>query len=162
MNICGVVDLLYPSKFNWLLMAPKSFPGGVVVKNPPVNAGDTRNVDSIPLLVRTPEVENVNPFQYFCQENSMDRGAWLFTVGLNCVAEHTHTCTWLLKWETLIMPNMSYGNSKKIKFKKSQCVCLVAQLCLTVCDPMDCSLSGSKIVFWKHYLQIWNNGKILG
>ena len=74
-------------------MAPKSFPGGVVVKNPPVNAGDTRNVDSIPLLVRTPEVENVNPFQYFCQENSMDRGAWLVTVGLNCVAEHTHTCT---------------------------------------------------------------------
>ena len=39
MNICGVVDLLYPSKFNWLLMAPKSFPGDVVVKNPLVNAG---------------------------------------------------------------------------------------------------------------------------
>ena len=54
---------------------------------------DTRNVDSIHLLVRTPEVENVNPFQYFCQENSMDRGAWLFTVGLNWVAEHTRTCT---------------------------------------------------------------------
>ena len=43
-------------------MAPKSFPGGVVVKSPPVNAGDRRNVDSIPLLGTTPEVENVKPF----------------------------------------------------------------------------------------------------
>ena len=62
MNICGVIDLFYPNKFNWLLMAPKSFPGGVVVKSPPVNAGDRRNVDSIPLLGTTPEVENVKPF----------------------------------------------------------------------------------------------------
>ena len=25
------------------------------------------------------------------------------------------------------------------------CVCLVAQLCLTLCDPKDCSLPGSSI-----------------
>lgn len=42
-------------------MAPKSFPGGVV-KSPPVNAGHRRNVDSIPLLGTTPEVEKCETF----------------------------------------------------------------------------------------------------
>ena len=51
-----------------------------LVKNPPVSAGDTRDVGSIPGSGRSPGVENGNPFQYSCLENSMDRGAWLATV----------------------------------------------------------------------------------
>ena len=47
-----------------------------MVKNPPANARDTRNLDLIPRLERAPGVGNSNPFQYSCLENSMDRGAW--------------------------------------------------------------------------------------
>ena len=34
------------------------FPGGTVVKNPSANAGDTRDVSSIPALERFPEEGN--------------------------------------------------------------------------------------------------------
>ena len=49
------------------------FPGGSVVKNLPANAGDT---GSIPGSRKIPGEGNGNPLQYFCLENSMDRGAW--------------------------------------------------------------------------------------
>ena len=48
----------------------------LVVKNPPVNAGDARDSSSIPGLGRSPGVGNVNPLQYSYLENSIDRGAW--------------------------------------------------------------------------------------
>ena len=38
-----------------------SFPGGAVVKNPPANAGDTRDVGSIPGSGRSPRKGNGNP-----------------------------------------------------------------------------------------------------
>ena len=50
-------------------------PGGSVVKNPPANAGDTGDMGSIPGLERSLGGGNVNPLQYSCLENSMDRGA---------------------------------------------------------------------------------------
>ena len=50
------------------------------VKNPPANAGNTRDMGSIPGLGRSPIVGNGNPLQYFCPENSMDRRAWQATV----------------------------------------------------------------------------------
>ena len=56
------------------------FPGGSMVKNPPVNAGDSGDMDSISGLERTPGVGNVNPLQYSCLGNSMDRRAWWVTV----------------------------------------------------------------------------------
>ena len=40
------------------------------------NAGDTGDAGSIPGLERSPGVGNVNPPQYSCLKNSMDRGAW--------------------------------------------------------------------------------------
>ena len=52
----------------------------LVVKNLPANAGDTRDMGSIPGLGRYPGVGNGNPFQHSCLENSMDRGAWWDTV----------------------------------------------------------------------------------
>ena len=51
------------------------FPGGSVVKNPPDNAGDVRDVHSIPGLGRSSGGGNGNPFPYSCLENPMDRGA---------------------------------------------------------------------------------------
>ena len=47
-----------------------------VVKNPPANAGDIRDVGSIPGSERFPGGGHGNPFQYSCLENAMDRGAW--------------------------------------------------------------------------------------
>ena len=47
----------------------------LVVKNPPNNAGDTGNGDSISGSGRCPGGRNGNPLQYSCLENSMDRGA---------------------------------------------------------------------------------------
>ena len=47
-----------------------------MVKNLPANAGDTRDMGSIPELGRSPGGGNGNPLQFSCLENSMDRGAW--------------------------------------------------------------------------------------
>ena len=47
-----------------------------MVKNLLANAGDTRDVDSIPGLGRSPGVGNGTPLQYPGLGNSMDRGAW--------------------------------------------------------------------------------------
>ena len=51
-----------------------------MVKNPPANAGDERDVGSIPESGRSPGEGHGNPLQYFCLENLMDRGAWWVTV----------------------------------------------------------------------------------
>ena len=52
----------------------------LVVKNPPANAGDMRDVGLIPGSERSSGVGNDNSFQYFCLRNSMNRGAWRATV----------------------------------------------------------------------------------
>ena len=46
----------------------------LVVKNLPANAGDIRDVDSIPGLGRSPGGGNGNPLQYSCLESRVDRG----------------------------------------------------------------------------------------
>ena len=46
------------------------------VKNLPVNARDIRETGSIPGSGRSPGGGHVNPLQYSCLENPMDRGAW--------------------------------------------------------------------------------------
>ena len=51
----------------------------LVVKNPPANVGDTRNMGLITRLGRSPGVGNGNPLQYSCLENSMDRRVWQAT-----------------------------------------------------------------------------------
>ena len=47
----------------------------LVVKNLPANAGDIRDVGSIPGSVRSPGEGHGNPLQYSCLENPRDRGA---------------------------------------------------------------------------------------
>ena len=44
------------------------------------NAGDARDMGSIPELGRSPRGGHGNPLQYSCLENPMDRGAWQATV----------------------------------------------------------------------------------
>ena len=48
----------------------------LVVKNLPANAGDIRDVGSIPGSESFPGGGHGNPLQYSCLENLMDRGTW--------------------------------------------------------------------------------------
>ena len=48
----------------------------LVVKNPPANAGDTRDAGSIPGSGSSLRGGHGNPLQYSCLENPMDSGAW--------------------------------------------------------------------------------------
>ena len=45
----------------------------LMVKNPSANAGDLRDVGSVPGSGRPPGGGNGNPLQYSCLENPMDR-----------------------------------------------------------------------------------------
>ena len=56
------------------------FPDGSVVNNLPDDAGDIRDVGSIPGLGRSPGVGNGKPCQYSCLEKSVVRGAWWASV----------------------------------------------------------------------------------
>ena len=75
------------------------FPGGEVVKNSPANAGDTKDMGSIPGSGRSPGEWNGNPLQHSCLENSRNRGAWLAPVhrvtksqtGLKRLSVRVHT-----------------------------------------------------------------------
>ena len=104
----------------WLPGFPKVWTVGrpsqmaLVVKNLPANAGDVRDLGSIPALGRCPGVGNGNPFHYPCLENPMDKGAWLATVhgvlksrtqlkGLGTHAQtrgHTHPGSWVKSEQT--------------------------------------------------------------
>ena len=52
----------------------------IEVNNLPANAGDERDVCSIPGSGRCLGGGHGNPLQYSCLENPMDRGAWWVTV----------------------------------------------------------------------------------
>ena len=66
-----------------------------MVKNPPVSAGDTREMGSTPGSGRSPEGGYGNSLQYPLLENPMDRGTWedhgLQKVAHDSATEHTHT-----------------------------------------------------------------------
>ena len=68
---------------NWVcpMQGPRASQVTLVVKNPPANSGDIRDMGSIPGLGRSPGEGNGNPPQYSCLENPMDRGAWRATDG---------------------------------------------------------------------------------
>ena len=51
-----------------------------MVKNPPANAGDLRDMGAISESGRSPGAGHGNPLQYSCLGNPMDRGAWGTTV----------------------------------------------------------------------------------
>ena len=48
--------------------APEGFPGSSMVKNPPANAGDTRDMGLIPGSGRSPREGNGNLLQYLAWE----------------------------------------------------------------------------------------------
>ena len=81
-----------------------------MVKNPPANAGDTRDVDLIPRLGKSPEGRNGNPLQYSCLENPTDTGpSWSTVHGaakeldmIKCVLAHTSNTLFFLCGDALL------------------------------------------------------------
>ena len=64
------------------------------------NAGDIRNMGLIPGWDRSPGVGKGNPLQYYCLENSMDRGArWPRVLGVaksqTQLSTHIHTTLYI-------------------------------------------------------------------
>ena len=51
-------------------------PVAQLLKNPPANAGDVREVGMIPGWGRSPGEGNGSPLQYSCMKSPKDRGAW--------------------------------------------------------------------------------------
>ena len=51
-----------------------------MIKNTLANAGDTRDMGSIPWVRKIPWRRKWQPRQYSCLEKPMDRGAWWATV----------------------------------------------------------------------------------
>ena len=92
------------------------------MKNLPANAGDTRDMGSIPGSGRSPGEGNGNLLQYSCLENPMDRGAWWATVhgvakSWTQLSEHTlRVEPKLPKWMLNIFPflGMSSRNIKDV------------------------------------------------
>ena len=67
-----------------------------LVKNPPANAGDIRDMSLIPGSGRSPGEGNGNLLQYSCLENSMEREAWrviVLWVSKSWTQLSTHTYT---------------------------------------------------------------------
>ena len=105
------------------------FPGDTVVKNLPVNAGDTH---LIPGCGRSPGGGNGNPLQDSCLGNTMDiRRAWRATVpkSLTRLNRHTHNlCLMLLCFlcgKNKTLPQGLTVNSVKVLF-----LCERTGLCL--------------------------------
>ena len=63
----------------WVSAQVRARPGFPGWQNPPANAGDLRDVGSIPGLGRSLGERNGNPLHCSCLENPMDRGAWRAT-----------------------------------------------------------------------------------
>ena len=66
-------------KLNYLCITTRASLVALAVKNPPANAGDTRDTGSVPRSGRSSGEGNGNPLQYSYLENRMDRGAWWAT-----------------------------------------------------------------------------------
>ena len=106
-----------------LIICLWGFSGGPVVKTPPANAEDTRDMGSLPGVVRSTGVGNCNSLQYSCLEIFMDRGACQATVHWATkeldTTEHMHThevCLW-----SIILKNW-WGIRADINSHEYQCV----------------------------------------
>ena len=81
-----------------------SLPNGSMVKNLPANAGEARDVGSVPGSERSPGVGNYDPLQYSCLENPHGQRSlvgyslWSCKVGHDWASAHTHTHTHTKKY----------------------------------------------------------------
>ena len=72
-SFADIQDLCFSRKYNSQVVS-------LVVNNLPANAGDVRDVGSIPGSGRSSGEGHSNPLQYSSLENPMNRGDWRATV----------------------------------------------------------------------------------
>ena len=95
-----------------------------MVKNPPANAGDVRNMGSIPAWGRSPGGGHGNPLQYSCLQNPMDRGAWWAIVHRIAKRQtrlkrlNTHTHTYWEGWNQLLILEDKSNHVESHSFSK--------------------------------------------
>ena len=65
----------------------------LVVKNPPANVGDIRDMGSIHGSRRSSGGGHGHPLEYSCPENPMDRRAWLGYILWGCKESDTTEAT---------------------------------------------------------------------
>ena len=101
----GIFYCIYTPHFLYSFICPWTFrllPSlglasqvAVVVKNLPANAGDIRDMGSIPELGRFPGGGHGNPLQDSCLENPMDRGVqWAAVHGVTRVRHDWSNLVW--------------------------------------------------------------------
>ena len=120
------------------------FPGGSDGEESACNVGD---LDLIPGLGRSPKERNGYPLQCFCLGNPMERGIW-WALGFVpfCCIKLMEYCFAMLQETGGSVPGLG-RSSGEANGDPLQYSCLVrhssvAQLCLTLCDPMNCSTPG--------------------
>ena len=74
----------------------------LVVKNPPANTVDVRDVGSIPGSERSPGGGHGNPLQYSCLENPTGREAWQATVHRVAESQAASTEAWNARMHTTL------------------------------------------------------------
>ena len=81
-NIWGEINAFWSTSTSFLL-GKINYRASLVaqlIKNPPANAGDSKEAGLTPGSGRSPGEGNGNPLQYSCLENPMSRGAWWATI----------------------------------------------------------------------------------
>ena len=97
---------------------------------------------------RFPGEGNGNSLQYSHLENSMDRGAWWTTVHgvaqLDTTEQLIFSLSYIYKyiWLSHFPVHLKLTQHCELTMKNKV---LVAQSCLTLCDPTDCSAPGSSV-----------------
>ena len=140
-----------------------------MAKNPTANAGDVRDPGSIPGWERSGEGSG-NPLQDSCLEYPMDRGAWQATVQAPLSMGYSRQESWsglqeiagtpflhpisprpasVTLWAAphtlsslLYQSHISLANQALFITARSA---KSIHLCLTLCNPMDCSPPGSSV-----------------
>ena len=133
--------------FKFTNLCNQGFPGGAVVKNPPANAGDIRNVGFTPGLRRSAGGEHGNPLQYSWLENSMDRGVWWATVhgiAKSWTRLSTHTYT-----HTHSRDNSALNSILLIKYKLLLELILILRLIANYWWDFDCKIQ------WHRHSNQW-------
>ena len=105
---CNGCTVSLPNNFPFIIIGdPISWVASQVVKNLPTNAGDLREMGSIPESGRAPGEGNGNPLQFSCLENPMDWGAWQATV--HRVTQSWTRLMWLSTQHTHFMDTMIFA-----------------------------------------------------
>ena len=70
---------------------------------------------------------------------------WSFSFSISLFNEYSGLISFMIDWLDLFAVQGTFKNLFQIHSQKHGGGCLVAQSCLTLCDPMDCNLQGSSL-----------------